>query len=60
MGRGFSRDGVCFQGRFASAMYANIEFASTITNLSSVTCGGSLDKVDLSHRSLFSTSFFPE
>lgn len=51
---------VHFQGRFASATYANLEFASTTTNLCSVTCGGSLDKVELSHRSLFSTLFFPE
>lgn len=59
-GKGFSRDSVHFQGRFASVMYANLEFAGTTTNLSSVTCWGSLDKVDLSHRSLFSTLFFPE
>lgn len=60
MGGKFSRDSVDFQGRFASTMFANLEFAGTTTNLSSVTCGGLLDKVDLSHRSPFSTLFFPE
>lgn len=57
---GFSRGSIHFCGGFASVMYANLEFASSTDNLSLVTCGGSLDKADLSYTSLSSTLFFPE
>jgi len=55
VGKGFSGDSVRFQGRFASAVCANLEFAGTTDSLRPVACGGYLDKVDVSHRALFST-----